>query len=198
MSLMGLNTLLGLKVTAQPVTEPVTLQSVKDILRLTDTTDDALITGQIKSAREFAEKILGRSLASKTYAAFYDRFPCTQHPILLPEPPARSVSAVKYLDSVTLTWLTWDSAEYQAAVNQDPGVIVEVFPNIYPSTGHIRGIASVEVDFVTEVYAGRGQSFILDLVRQLTAYIYANPDASEANYPERAVKALRTYKIHGF
>lgn len=186
-----------LKILTQPAMEPVTLAEIKSRLRLTDTTDDALITSQIPVAREFAEKILGRSLAQKTYAAFFERFPWTRHPITLSFPPLVSVSAIRYMDP-SQNWQTWDSSEYVLGVNQEPGVIVEAANEIYPPTAIIRGFNTVEVDFVAGQYSGPGASTALEMVRILALYIYANPDASEESYPEKAVMTLRSLKLYGF
>ncbi len=156
-----------------------------------------MITAQITVAREFAEKILGRSLAGKTYAAFFERLPWTGYPLTLPMPPLVSVSAVKYMDS-TRTWQTWLNTEYVVGTMQEPGVIVEALNQIYPCTAIVRGFPAVEVDFVAGQYAGPGASTVLEMVRVIAQYIFANPDASEASYPERAVKTLHSYKLFGF
>lgn len=189
---------MSLRIITQPTAEPVTLAEVKSRLRLTDTADDTLITAQITIAREYVERILGRSLAVKTYAAFYEKFPCIGHPLILPVPPTTSVSAVKYLDPTTQTWLTWDNTEYLVGAMQEPAVIVEVSPNVYPPTVIVKGYSAVEVDLVSGVYTGPGASVALEAIRQITFYLYQNPDATEASYPVRAINMIRSFKLYGF
>lgn len=187
-----------LQITAQPGSEPVTLADVKARLRLTDTADDALITAQMTVAREFVEKILGRSVVGKSYAAFFSKFPWTGKGLLIPMPPTVEVTAVKFLDP-TRTWQTWDPSEYQVGVNQEPGVLVEALNFIYPPTAVLHnGLTTVEVDFVAGAFAGPGASTVLECIRQLALWIYANPDATEASYPERTVKILHAFKLYGF
>jgi uncharacterized phiE125 gp8 family phage protein len=114
---------MSLIVEVQPSAEPVTVQEVKDELRLSGTIDDAMISRKITAAREFAEKITRRSLVYKGYVNYLDRFPSPGQPIRVPAPPLISVTSVLYLDTA-LNTQTWDSAEYFVASKQSPGLIV--------------------------------------------------------------------------
>lgn len=175
---------MSLVIITGPTAEPVTLAEVKARLRLTDTTDDALITTQITAAREYAEKMTRRSLNYKTYSAFFDGFPDCGKPIRVPVPPLIALTAVKYLDS-TLTWQTWDPSEYYVAALQVPALIVPTPANIYPCPADVPG--SVEVDF-TAGYGYPGQTtptvippgptcpeHLKEGIRQLAVYIYEHP-----------------------
>ena len=62
----------GLEVKTEPTQEPVTLQEVKEYLRVEDSTDERNIRPLIETARRFAEEHLGRALVSTTYTQYYD------------------------------------------------------------------------------------------------------------------------------
>src|SRR5690242_15085154 len=125
---------MSLQIVTGPTAEPVTVDEVKARLRITSTNDDATIAAHITAAREFAEKETRRSLAYKSYALYLDRFPYPYEPIRVPVPPLVAVSAVKYLDPVTLVSTTWDPTEYLVSAVQSPGLI---FPNPIAPTGRV-------------------------------------------------------------
>jgi hypothetical protein len=66
------------------ITEPITLQKAKDYLRITDTSQDDLITMMIKGARESIEKATGLSLIPVTVTAVINN---EDGGIELPYPP---------------------------------------------------------------------------------------------------------------
>jgi uncharacterized phiE125 gp8 family phage protein len=193
---------MSLVIITGPTAEPVTLAEVKTRLRLTDTTDDALITTQITAAREYAEKMTRRSLNYKTYAAFFDSFPDCGKPIRIPVPPLIAVTAVKYLDS-TLTLQTWDPTEYYVAAQQSPALIVPTPANIYPCPASVPGC--VEVDF-TAGYGYPGQTTpttipagpvcpenLKEGIRQLAVYIYENPSVINSEGLREAPLSFRSF-----
>lgn len=64
------------KVITAPTPEPVTLAEARlQIKADSDTTEDTLITGWIKSARKIAEQYTGRALAPQTLEMALDCFP---------------------------------------------------------------------------------------------------------------------------
>jgi uncharacterized phiE125 gp8 family phage protein len=63
--------------TAQPTVEPVTLGHVKAQLRIDDTTEDALIFGDLIAAREMVETDIGQSLGSRTLTGTLEAWPAT-------------------------------------------------------------------------------------------------------------------------
>ena len=60
-----------------PSVEPVTLGHAKAQLRITDTTEDALLFGHLIAAREMVEKDIGQSLGSRTLTATLEAWPDT-------------------------------------------------------------------------------------------------------------------------
>jgi hypothetical protein len=66
---------MGLKLITPPAVEPVLLADAKAFLRVSVTTDDALISSFITAARQYCEGYLGRQLINATYKFSFDTFP---------------------------------------------------------------------------------------------------------------------------
>jgi len=60
------------KVTTQPAIEPVTLQELKDSLRITNSAEDTLLTQFIEDARIYCENYTGQKFITQTITAYYD------------------------------------------------------------------------------------------------------------------------------
>ena len=71
----------GLVVTTEPTQEPVTLQEVKEYLRVEDSTDERTIRPLIETARRFAEEHLGLALVSTTFTQYYDALNDAESPL---------------------------------------------------------------------------------------------------------------------
>lgn len=100
--------------TVAPEKEAVSLDAVKDHLRITHTHEDATILGYLRSAERLAEHQTGRSLIRRTHELYLDAFPCERY-IELPKPPLISVNSVQYQDDAG-TWQTMTSADYIAVL----------------------------------------------------------------------------------
>jgi len=101
-------------VTAAPGTTPVTLAEAKAHLKVSDATDDTLITSLIKAATDYAEKYTGRDLINRTYQTYRDDF-CDS--LELRRAPISSVSAVEYL--VAGVWTAVASTVWQLNFGND-------------------------------------------------------------------------------
>ena len=62
----------GLIITTEPTQEPVTLQEVKEYLRVEDNTDERNLRPLIETARRYAEEHMSRTLMSTTYTQYLD------------------------------------------------------------------------------------------------------------------------------
>lgn len=69
------------KVTSKPATEPVTLQQVKDSLRITNTAEDAYLQELIPAARQFAERYTGRKFITQEITTYLDRVSTTYNDV---------------------------------------------------------------------------------------------------------------------
>lgn len=187
-----------LKIISGPSVEPVTLNELKQHLRLdlAFTDDDAMLTSYITAARQFAEKVTDLSIAVKSYAAFFNGFPRIGCPLMIPKPPLVTVTAIKYLDS-SYTWQTWDPLEYFIAATQTPGIVVAKTPNIYPCP--ITGVpGAVEVDF-TSGYAVVEEN-IKRAIKVIAQHYYDHPELvsaeNEKEIPASAMRVLGGYKFY--
>ena len=138
----------GLQIQTEPNQEPLSLQEVKDYLRVEDTTDERILQAMIETARRFAEEHMGRSLMSQTINQFIDGYDELEDPlfegfkkgpfltyyknyITLARPPVISVSSVStFNDSDTET--TFAASKYYLDNVREPASIVlrngETFP----------------------------------------------------------------------
>ena len=64
----------GLQVTTAPTQEPLTLQEVKDYLRLDDALDERVLQDLVEAARMFCEDYTGRALMTQTRTMTIDGY----------------------------------------------------------------------------------------------------------------------------
>lgn len=92
-----------LTVKVDPAKEPITLNEVKDHLRIIHDDEDTLIETYIKAATQHAEGVLTwRSLITRTYEAKFKEFPRGSNALYLPRPPLQEVISIEY-DGGTVT-----------------------------------------------------------------------------------------------
>lgn len=121
---------MALRRTVDAGSEPVALSDLKDHLRVTDTTDDALLTALIVSCRNFAENTLGRALITQTWVKTLDAFP---NAIELPYPPTQAITSVVYLDDAGVSTLL-AAAAYELDDKTEPGWLVPAYDYQWPTT----------------------------------------------------------------
>jgi len=126
--------LYSLKIVTEPAVEPVTVELMKDHLRVDDTYDDTLVALYTAMAREYAEGYCWRSFISQTWDYKLDCFPSSDSAkILIPRCPLQSVTSITYVDTDGDTQ-TWSSSEYTVGTNTEPGFVVPAYDESYPST----------------------------------------------------------------
>ena len=79
--------------TGEPEAEPVTLAGVKAHLRLDHDSEDGLLSGLIRAARDEVERATGTALINQTWRLALDRWP-RNGCVLLARHPVRSVLSV--------------------------------------------------------------------------------------------------------
>lgn len=116
-----------------PAGLPVSLAEAKNLLKIDDdlTEDDALVTGLIASATEFAEIFQSRKLMTQTWELCLPFFPSCQQ-IELPYPPLQSVTWIKYVDYYDGTTQTWDPSLYEVSHKGVCGFIRPVIGQSFP------------------------------------------------------------------
>ncbi|MFA5433133.1 MAG: head-tail connector protein [Candidatus Paceibacterota bacterium] len=120
---------MNLKLITAATTEPISLTEAKAHLRVTSTDEDTLIGAIIKAARQSAESMTRRSLASQVFEIALDDFP--EEEIILPMPPVESITSIKYKNSDGVE-TTWDSAKY-VFYNSEPAKIIPAYGEVFPS-----------------------------------------------------------------
>jgi uncharacterized phiE125 gp8 family phage protein len=80
-----------------PAAEPITLSEAKAHLRISDASEDTLISGLIKSAREEVEEAAGIALINQDWRLYLDAWPCSGI-VRLRRSPVQYVSVVTVYD----------------------------------------------------------------------------------------------------
>jgi len=99
-----------------PVVEPLSVDEVRDHLRLTSTTEDGLLRWWIKAARQHVEEQTGRQLITATWDYWLNGTP--DGDIELPHPPLQSVVSITYGEVGTSPEATVDANSYQVIAPQ--------------------------------------------------------------------------------
>lgn len=85
--------------TTNPSESPLSMQEVKDFLRVKHNAEDGTIQTLIKVATDIAEKQFGRALMPQEWTARIENWFTHTQPVELPYQPIQSVISVKYIDT---------------------------------------------------------------------------------------------------
>ena len=204
----------GITVSTEPSAEPLSLQEVKEYLRVEDSTDERVVQPLISTARQFAELHLNRSLMQQTITLTLDALIEQDQPlyegmrtapdlnyyknyIVLPRSPVQSVTSVKTFDDED-TATTFASTKYYVDTTREPARIVLRTGETFPTA--LRVANAIEVVYV----AGYTSAFTIpEPIRlgmlQHIAYLYEHRgDMYEASNPPTIMKSLYApFVIHG-
>lgn len=115
---------------ADPVVEPVSLTEAKLHLRVTVSSEDALIQALITAARTACEERLGRALIATAWQDTADEFPeC----IRLQRPRLIAVQSLRYVDTNGTTQ-TLATTDYQVVDQDEPARVVPAYGKTWPAT----------------------------------------------------------------
>jgi uncharacterized phiE125 gp8 family phage protein len=117
---------------AGPAKEPVTLQEIKNQLRIDGSTEDTLLYTYLRAARSYVEGQTGRTIHETTLEWVLDVFPSENYVILPRATPLIEIVTVKYKDS-SGSETTWDSSEYIEDTDSIPGQLVLGYNESWPS-----------------------------------------------------------------
>lgn len=195
--------MLKLKLTTPPPIEPVTLDEIKDQLRIErgDPTFDELITPLIPAARQWCEGYQNRAYITQTWEFALDSFPqyepYHQKPpfdmkrkqrsvaIELPRPPLQTVNSFRYITRDN-TSVTIDSGTYIVDDFSEPSELVPV--SSWPQNVQLRSINGVIVQY-TAGYGDRADD-VPEKIRQAITLLVVHWFENGMCYPPCAVLSL--------
>ena len=148
-------------------TEPVTIQDLKEQLRIDENTEDSYLGGLLKTATRAVEKMSDRQLINATWRLSLDEFPCWD--IRVPKPPLSSVSSITYVNS-TGGSSTVASTDYAVDTYNEPGRITPAYNATWP-TGRLQNNA-VTVTYVAGY--GASQNAVPDTYRHAIKMLAAH------------------------
>ena len=114
---------MALKIITPVGEEPISVDDVKDQLRIDTADEDDYLADLIFAARDYAEGYTGRALASQTLELVLDDFPSGTS-IFLPRPPLQSVVSVIYKTIDGLETSLTEGADFIVDDDLSPGRIV--------------------------------------------------------------------------
>jgi uncharacterized phiE125 gp8 family phage protein len=126
--------------TVDPAVEPVTLTAVKSHLRLSHDTEDELLSGLIKAAREDVERVTGVAMISQSWRLAMDRWPRSGR-VVLARYPVQEILSVTVFGSEGEASLV-DPADYQVDTLSRPARI-----HFEQRPEPMRAMNGIEIDF---------------------------------------------------
>lgn len=184
--------------TIDAAAEPLSLDEAKAWLRVTDTSEDDLITTLIGAARQMAEKRTNRAFITQTWELVLDGFPACTRQIELPIAPLLTVTSVAYVDTAAASQ-TLNSSLYQVDVVREPGRLVLLPTESWPDTED--GINKVTITF-TAGFGAAATAMPADLITAvryiLSEWFTDRREVSHGNpniIPLRAEAILWKYRL---
>jgi len=182
-----------------PAVEPVTLDEMKDYLRVDFNDDDRTIQDCIIAARQKLDGrkgLLGRCLITQEWRATLDGFP---RAIELPLSPVSAVSAITYSDAAG-DEQTLAPDTYMVAGLHDAGLVV-----ISPARGRSWPFAPYTPSIVSVTFtAGYGDAPenvpepIRQAIKIYAASLYENREAIPSGTPPGWLDLINDYRVQAF
>jgi uncharacterized phiE125 gp8 family phage protein len=135
--------IMALKLITAATALAVSLVEAKEHLRVTESTEDTLITAMITAATEVAEQMTGRAIMPQTWELTLDSFPDAFE---LTRIPAASITSLKYYDADGVL-TTMDGAAYTLDIADDYG-----FAYVVPAYGTEWPTAREQINAVVVRY----------------------------------------------
>lgn len=193
------------KRTVEPTAEPVTLAEVKAQCHVETSDEDTKLNDFIAAARERCETVTGRALITQTWELTLDEWPRDlsangedRYAIVLPRPPAQSVTSVKHFDTdgveQTLTAVT----DYRVDVRDPETRITPAWGTSWPSIRHITGAITVTSvhgygDASTDVPQGLRQGMLM-LIEQF--YRHRGDDVTGLSTAKLSIRSHDIFMSH--
>lgn len=137
----------GLKLSVAPTEEPLTRDEAKLYAQVIGDTQNTVMDGLIISARLWVESYTKRQLVDATWTLKLTGFPGLDSiPIAFALAPLSSITSIAYLDTAGDSQ-TWSSSLYQVNTDSEPGLVMPIEGESYPST-QSSTFSTVTVTFV--------------------------------------------------
>jgi len=170
------------------IQSPVTLDEMKDHLRVVTNDEDDYITGLCLAATDYVEKFQDRTFITRVRTMVLDSFPTIIRP---PGAPLISVTSIVYVDLDGVSQ-TLASTDYRVDAITEPGRITVGYELSWPDTRDITN--AITITYI----AGYGNAAAVPdstkaAIKLLVAHLYEHREAvSEVNLLEvpMAVKSL--------
>lgn len=207
----------GIKIDTAWTTSAVATSDQKSFMRVDFNDDDTLIGELIKSSQNLVEAYMNRAITTQTLSLFLDRLPFysdlklqegiftapdleyNSNFIVLPKPPAVSVSHVKYYDNDDNA-STFASSNYYVDTISDQARVVLKTGSSWPTVSETRNANAYEIKYVAG-YGGASDvpEPIVQAIKLLTTHLYENREAvtslSVNAIPYTIGALLQPYKV---
>jgi len=163
--------MLKTKLITAPILTAVTLDEMKDHLRVTGADEDGVIVAKMKAATAYIENYTGMRLMTQTWDWYMDEFPTLTDIIFVPYAPLQSVTHLKYYNSSDVLTTLSATTDYRVDVYGIPGRIqyINSWPSVYDK------VSAVTIRFVCG-YSDTDEvpEDLKDGLKLLAAHLYEN------------------------
>lgn len=180
--------------TVEPESEPVTLTEVKTHLRLSHDSEDELLEGLIRAAREDVERTTGMALIDQNWRLVRDRWPRGNRLALMRHPVREILSATLFDEEGQASVV--DPADYQLDDVSRPARLHFERP-----LQLLRAMNGIEIDF--KAGFGAAGMDVPDLLRRAVLMLVAHwyefrasigPGQQPASYPAGYDRLIAGYR----
>lgn len=135
--------IMSLKLITAPALDPVTVNEMREYLRIDGNEFDTTIGNLIKAARDAAQDYQNRAFYTQTLELSFDRFP--QMPVKIPKPPLQNLVSVKYVNADGIE-ASMELADFAVDKRSEPGRVTFKAGKSWPSV-QLQPIDSVIFQF---------------------------------------------------
>ncbi|MFH1603244.1 MAG: head-tail connector protein [Pseudomonadota bacterium] len=172
---------MALTIVVQPAREPVTLEEIKDHLRITETdtgAEDAVLLAFITAARRYCEKFQNRAYIHQTWRLYLPKFPDEDF-VRIPLPPLVSLSLFRYY-GLAGTVNTLSTSVYYTDGYDEPARVYLKDGQSWP-TETLRPAAAVELQFLCG-YGSAATSVpqeVKQAIKMMVGHMYEHREATD-------------------
>lgn len=186
---------MGLQLITAPVLLPVSLDRLKQHLRVTHAFEDDLLADYLRAAVRQVEALTWRALLTQTFRLTLDDFPQSIDDLIyVPRPRLQSVTAISYLDTDGEEQ-TLDPADYEIDAVGEPGRIRQAIYKSWPQTLRVSGCVSITY-VAGWTSAAAVPSTLVAAVLLAAASLYETREDSDASKNTTVLDLCRLEAVH--